>query len=216
MGFRRFVERAAWDLKISGYVENSNDGSVKIFVQGPIGSLDEFASKIKSAPPPIVIAKTESKKAKTIPSIKSFRIKTGSMALEMQEGFGAMETQFGDYRSEFRQFAGRTDENFNDYRSEFRQFAGRTDENFNNYRSEFRQFAGRTDENFKTLGDKYGEISAKLTQVLETLERESTETRKELTRAVDNLSSLVEHYIKSQHRHPRIRLDQENPGPPRR
>ncbi|MHB8701873.1 MAG: acylphosphatase, partial [Nitrososphaerales archaeon] len=159
VGFRRFVERAAWKSRLSGLVENLQDGSVRIFVQGSRASLDEFASTIEHAPQPIVVERVESKKAKVVPRVKSFRIKTGSLAVEMQEGLGAMESQFNDYRGEFREFSDRTDGNFrslnntfNDYRGEFREFSDRTDGNFrslnntfNDYRGEFREFSDRTD-----------------------------------------------------------------------
>jgi acylphosphatase len=205
VGFRRFVERMAWRFKLSGYVENLKDGSIRILVQGSKSLLDEFTSELKKAPEPILIAKLDSKRTRVVPSLGTFQIKSvgGPIVTEIQEAFGGMETQFGEYRQEFRSFAKRTDDNFKSL-----------DGNFNDYRGEFREFAGRTDSNFKLLGDKYGEISVKLTQVLETLEkesnetrrdlaramenfqRESTETKKELTRVVDRLTSLVEDYIK--------------------
>ena len=167
VGFRRFVERAARRFKIVGYAENMKDGTVRILAQGDSGGLDEFLSEIKNAPRPIIVDSMVPKKVKIVPSLKHFQIKVGSMAVELQEGFGAVETQFGDYRQEFK-----------------------------DYRSEFRGFTEVTGENFKSLDTKYGEISSKLSQILEALEKESTETRKELTRAVDNLSRLVEEYVK--------------------
>ncbi len=167
VGFRRFVERAARRFRIVGYAENMKDGTVRILAQGDSGGLDEFLSEIKNAPRPIIVDSMVPKKVKVVPSLKHFQIKVGSMAVELQEGFGAVETQFGDYRQEFK-----------------------------DYRSEFRGFTAVTGENFKSLDTKYGEISSKLSQILEALEKESTETRKELTRAVDNLSRLVEEYVK--------------------
>ncbi|MEM0328381.1 MAG: hypothetical protein QXN53_07400 [Thermoproteota archaeon] len=44
-------------------------------------------------------------------SLRNFRIRFGPLAEELQEGFGAMEKEFRDYRNEFRDFAKRTDEN---------------------------------------------------------------------------------------------------------
>ena len=102
MGFRQFVEQLARKSRISGYVENLKDGSVRIFAQGSSGALDEFASLIQKAPEPIIVEKVESKRSKVIPSKKSFQIKTGPMAVELQEGFRGMETQFRDYTNEFR------------------------------------------------------------------------------------------------------------------
>lgn len=111
VGFRRFAERSARKFKLSGYVENLNDGSVRTFVQGSKDSIEAFILEIKNAPEPIIVERVESKRARAVPAMKLFRIKTGPIAMEMLEGFGSMEAQFGDYSSEFRQFAEKTGEN---------------------------------------------------------------------------------------------------------
>jgi acylphosphatase len=180
MGYRRFIVDNAQDLGIFGYVKNEKDGSVTVFAQGEEQRLNEFLKRIKVPPQPITVKKFTEKAAVPNKKIKHFEVKFGSIAEELQEGFGAMEKEFRDYRDEFRDYR----EEFKDYREEFRD-----------YRQEFRGFAERTDESFKTLGEKYGEISEKLTQVLETLQKESLETRKELTRAVDTLSELVRQFL---------------------
>src|SRR5487761_1437857 len=150
VGFRRFVERAARRFKIVGYAENMKDGTVRILAQGDSGGLDEFLSEVKNAPSPIIVDSMIPKKVKVVPSLKHFQIKVGSMAVELQEGFGAVETQFGDYREEFQGFANRTDDNlkslnnnFNDYRQEFKD-----------YRSEFRGFTAVTGDNFQVARHK--------------------------------------------------------------
>lgn len=173
LGYRRLVLDTAQELGMVGYVKNEKDGSVTVFAQGEEPQLNQFLERIKAPPPPTSIKGFVEETAKLDPKIKFFEIRFGSMAEELQEGFGAMEKEFRDYRGEFK-----------DFRQEFRD-----------YREEFRGFAERTDQNFKILEEKYGEISAKLTQVLETLQRESMETRKELTRAVDTLSELVRQFI---------------------
>ncbi|MBO3804004.1 MAG: acylphosphatase [Candidatus Brockarchaeota archaeon] len=180
MGYRRFVLDAAQELGISGYVRNERDGSVSIFAQGDEEKLSRFLGRIRAPEEPIVVKSFVEKPAKVNPRLKFFEMRYGRLAEELQEGFGAMEREFRDYRGEFRSFK----DEFRDYRGEFE-----------NYRQEFRDFADRTDQNFKTLMDKYGEISEKLTQVLETLQRESAETRKELTRAIDTLSELVRKFV---------------------
>ena len=83
--------------------------------------------------------RVQEKETKVVPELKHFEIVTGPLAKEMLEGFGAMESQFGDYRIEFSGFTGE----------------------FRNYRGEFQGFAQSTNENFKTLDSKYGEISQK-------------------------------------------------------
>lgn len=183
VGYRRFVLDAAQEMGISGYVRNERDGSVTILAQGDEEQLKAFMDRIKAPPEPVLIKSLTERPYRVSPRLRSFEAKFGPLAMELQEGFGAMEKEFKgfvgefrDYRQEFRGFVGE----FRDYREEFRD-----------YRQEFREFAARTDQNFKVLMDKYGEISEKLTQILETLQRESTETRRELTRAIDTLSELV-------------------------
>lgn len=187
VGFRRFVESVARDSKVVGYVENVRDGRVRVFAQGRPADMIRFMESIKKAPRPIEIDRIVKRKARAVPSLRYFQIKAGPLSQEIQEGFGAMERQFRDYRDDFK-----------DYRGEFKSF--RSD--FGDYREEFRGFAQRTDENFKSLDSKYGEISTKLTSILEALQRQSetfqkelADTRDGLRKSVDNLSRLVDAYI---------------------
>jgi acylphosphatase/archaellum component FlaC len=190
IGYRRFVLESAQELGVSGYVWNEEDGSLTVFVQGEDELVKQFIERIKKPSMPVVVEGFEVKTADLDPKVKFFKVKFGSLAEELQEGFGSMEREFRDYRNEFGGFVGEFRdyrEEFRDYRNEFGGFVGE----FRDYREEFRSFAERTDKNFQTLAERYGEISAKLTQVLETLNRESAETRKELTRAVNALTELI-------------------------
>jgi len=182
LGYRRFILEAAQELGIEGLVTNEPDGSLRVFAQGEEGRLKEFLAKIRAPPSPIAVRGLEETPPPPDPGIKHFQTAFGSLAEELQEGFGAMQNEFRDYRDEF-----------GDYRQEFRGFVGE----FRDYRQEFRAFTERTDESFKALDQKYGEISAKLSLLLETFQKESLETRKELTRAVDTLSDLVKQFVES-------------------
>jgi len=200
-GYRRFVLDTAQEIGISGYVKNERDGSVTIFAQGGDKQLKTFVERVRAPPEPMLVRSFLEKSGRINPRLKFFEIEFGPLAMELQEGFGAMGSEFRDYRQEFRGFVGEFRDyrqefrdyrqEFRDYRQEFRGFVGE----FRDYRQEFRDFAQRTDQNFKVLMEKYGEISDKLTQVLETLQRESMETRKELTRAIDTLSELVRKFM---------------------
>jgi acylphosphatase len=170
IGYRRFVLENAQELGLSGFVRNETDGSVTVCVQGEESLVEQFLKRIKEPPRPVAVKGFEVKAADLNPNLKFFSIEFGSLAEELQEGFGSMEKEFRDYREEFR-----------------------------DYRQEFRGFAERTGKNFETLAQKYGEISEKLTQVLETLQTESAETRRELTRAVDALTELIKQFIASRH-----------------
>lgn len=167
VGYRRVVERIARRTGVNGYVKNQKDGTVKVVAQGDGEKLETFIKEIQIEEPPIIVERIDRKGKKIPEKYSSFKIVSGSVIEELQEGLGAGQEQLSLFRREFK-----------------------------DYRGEFGSFASRTDENFKLLNEKYGEISEKLTHILETLQKESAETRKEMIRAVDNLSKLVDEYIK--------------------
>ncbi|MCS4542093.1 MAG: hypothetical protein HY929_07240 [Euryarchaeota archaeon] len=51
-------------------------------------------------------------------------------------------------------------------------------------------------KNFGEMRDRYGIISEKFTDAIETFQKESIKTRKEMVRAVNNLSKLVQEFIR--------------------
>ncbi|MDH2899468.1 MAG: acylphosphatase [archaeon] len=176
VGFRRFVEKLARQNRIMGYAANRKDGTVTIFAQGESKeNLEQFISQLKNAPSPILVERLDTKEARPRTSLKRFEIRVGSLADEMMEGFGAMETQFSDYRKDFR-----------DYREEFRD-----------YRREFRGFAQQTENNFGAIDMKYGEISQKLTQILDELRTENREAISSLNKSVDALIQAVDKLSKN-------------------
>jgi acylphosphatase/uncharacterized protein YdcH (DUF465 family) len=191
VGYRRYVLDKAQELGVAGFIENLEDGSVRLFAQAEDDVLEQFLQAVRNPPPPAIVRSVEELPARSDRKLKSFRIKYGRLADELQEGFGAMQSVFMQYWDEFR-----------DYRREFRE-----------YREEFREFAKRTDENFRQILDKYGEISAKLTEIserltrlmeafaeetkrsrenFEVLMRESAESREKLSTAIELLRLTVE------------------------
>ncbi len=198
VGYRRYVLDKAQELGVAGFVENLDDGSVRVFAQAEDGALEQFLRAVSSPPPPAIIRSVEERPARPDRRLRSFRIRYGRLADELQEGFGAMQSTFMQYWDEFR-----------DYREEFRDFR----REFREYREEFRDFARRTDENFRQILERYGEISAKLTEIserltrlmeafaeetrrsrenLEVLMRESAESREKLSTAIELLRLTVE------------------------
>ncbi len=203
VGYRGFLLDLAQDMGLAGFVENRRDGSVLVFVQGSEGSVRGFLDLAKS-PPRGIVRGVDVEEVEAEPGLEYFEIKFGSVQEELQEGFGAMETEFRDYRGEFRSFVGEFRdyrdefrdyrkefrdyrEEFRDYRGEFKSFVGE----FRDYREEFRDFARRTDENFRVILEKYGEISQGLKEILETLVRESRETRERLSQALEMLADAI-------------------------
>ena len=112
IGYRRFILENAQELGVSGYVRNEKDGSITVFVQGEVGLVKQLLEKIKEPPRPVVVKVFEVKTVNLNPKVNFFNVDFGSVAEELQEGFGSMEREFRDYRKEFRSFAERTGENF--------------------------------------------------------------------------------------------------------
>ena len=50
VGFRKFIDRTAKELKLCGWVRNLNDGTVEINAQGPGKELDELIRQAIQGP----------------------------------------------------------------------------------------------------------------------------------------------------------------------
>lgn len=50
VGFRYFVERAARELDLDGYVKNRADGSVEVYASGPPERLDDLHQQLRAGP----------------------------------------------------------------------------------------------------------------------------------------------------------------------
>ncbi|MEM4349381.1 MAG: acylphosphatase, partial [Candidatus Nitrosocaldus sp.] len=158
VGFRRYVLEHARALGLKGNIRNEDDDSVHIHAQGDDeNAFNKFIELIKNAPSPAYVSSVEIIPTQ-VEEHKSFKIVYGELGDELQEGFGAMQSVFEDYRqefrayvAEFRSFASRTDANFAELKQELRSFASRTDANFAELKQELRSFASRTDANFAEL-----------------------------------------------------------------
>ncbi len=151
VGFRRFVERVARRFSVYGSVQNLNDGTVKIMAQAGFDSLDNFEREIKNAPEPIVVDLIRAKETRVSPRLKQFSIVTGPLAKEMLEGFGAIESQFREYREEFRMFAHTTDHNFNALDSKYGEISAKLTEILDELRTENREAIKSLDRSVEAL-----------------------------------------------------------------
>ncbi|MEM2023387.1 MAG: acylphosphatase [Candidatus Caldarchaeum sp.] len=179
VGFRRFVQELGQELGLAGYVKNERDGSVTVFLQGEDEAVAKFIETIKTPPPPASVRNVEAEETKPKPRLKYFEIRYGRLADELQEGFGAMQTIFLDYWSEFR-----------DYRSEFRDYWNE----FREYRSEFREFVKRMNEFSERVTrvlELLTEESAKSREMLEIVVRDSRETREMLVKTMRTLKEIA-------------------------
>ena len=196
VGYRRYLAEAAREQGLAGWVKNNPDGTVEALVQGPPQAIDKFLEAVKNPPPPAHVKRVDTQPTQPSPNLTYFKIVTGPVEEELQEGFGSMQAIFTEYWREFRDFRRESQgfhEEFKDFRREFQDFR----REFQDFRQEFREFAQRTDDNFKQVMDRYGEINKKLTEILETLTHESKETRERLTQALNLLQQAVDKLAKA-------------------
>ncbi|MEM4320847.1 MAG: acylphosphatase [Candidatus Nitrosocaldus sp.] len=191
VGFRRYVLEHARALGLKGNVRNEDDDSMHIHAQGDDEyTLNRFIELIKNAPSPAYVSSVDVIPAQ-VEEHKSFKIVYGELGDELQEGFGAMQSVFEDYRQEFRayvgefrSFASRTDANFADLKQEIRSTREDLKQEIRGVRDELKAFADRTDNNFITLTTKYDIIAERMDKILAAL----TANIEILTRILERVS----------------------------
>jgi len=94
VGFRYYARRAARSLGIVGYVENLEDGNVKIICESPREKIEELIQRLEAAQPPIKVEKISLTYTEATGQFKSFKIVTGELAEEMVEGFSTGAAYF--------------------------------------------------------------------------------------------------------------------------
>ncbi|WP_234120374.1 acylphosphatase [Clostridium hydrogenum] len=75
VGFRYFVQYTAVSYDVTGYVQNCEDGTVKIEVQGKAFAVDEFLSKIRNGNRFARVEDMVSRKIEVVDGEKKFRVK---------------------------------------------------------------------------------------------------------------------------------------------
>ncbi|MDW8360289.1 MAG: acylphosphatase [Candidatus Caldarchaeum sp.] len=94
VGFRYYVRRIARRQGITGYVENLEDGSVKIVCESTEERIKQFLETIQQAPTPIHVAKTSASYSSATGEFKTFKIVAGNLTEEMVEGFATGAAYF--------------------------------------------------------------------------------------------------------------------------
>ncbi|MBI3666610.1 MAG: acylphosphatase [Acidobacteria bacterium] len=73
VGYRYFVQRAANELDLAGYVKNLDDGRVEVYAVGTAENLEELASRLKVGPAYADVRGVDEEPA-PVHSVSSFRI----------------------------------------------------------------------------------------------------------------------------------------------
>jgi len=74
VGFRWFVEREAYILKIAGWVRNNSDSTVEVFAQGTREQLTGLHSRLREGPRAARVDTVEVSDATPAAGLSSFRI----------------------------------------------------------------------------------------------------------------------------------------------
>ncbi|MCX8201974.1 MAG: acylphosphatase [Candidatus Caldarchaeum sp.] len=94
VGFRYYVRRTARRFSVLGYVQNLDDGTVKITCEGRLSSIEKFAEALRNAPPPIQVEKVTVTFKPATGEFKTFKIVVGDLTEEMVEGFATGAAYF--------------------------------------------------------------------------------------------------------------------------
>src|ERR1700746_1298398 len=116
VGFRTFVQHKAWELGISGTVENIDDGKIRIEAQGDDEKLGEFIVSIEKADLPArpLVKDTDKTEIESSDARKGFKIiRSESVTDELDEAIGSGIEQMILLRQDFMQFNVNTSSNFN-------------------------------------------------------------------------------------------------------
>ena len=176
VGYRYVVQGIARKLGVKGFVENAADGTVRVVAEASEQVLEAFVKKLEVREPPINVEKVESTYLKATGEFQSFRVGHGELVEEIVEGFASGLRYMNVSRQE-------------------------TKEGFKALSSEIGGMHEDMNKSFEQMSKRYETISINLTQAVKMIQEESANTRIELKRAVDNLSRLVEEFLKERHSH---------------
>jgi len=83
VGYRRHVLDKAQELGVAGFIENLEDGMVRLIAQAEDEVLEQFLQAVRNPPPPAIVRSVEELPARPDRKLKSFRIKYGRLADEL-------------------------------------------------------------------------------------------------------------------------------------
>lgn len=112
VGYRYFVRRLAWKRKLTGTVENLEDGRVKIICEGEDKKIKAFLRDIAIEEPPIHVSHIEPVFSDSTGEFKAFRIVAGGLDEELVEGFSTGAAYLTTIKEELKEFRKESNTNF--------------------------------------------------------------------------------------------------------
>ena len=191
VGYRDFVQDNARELGITGYVENLEDGNVKVVCEGEEPKIGDFTRGIKVKKEFIDVVETSVKYEAPTGEFKVFKIKYGDVPEELGDRLGAALL-----------YLGATNQKIDAGRAENKQGFGMLAEKIDAGRAENKQgfgmLAGKMDKMLEKQDDTIGaigDVSEKIEGAKEDIATEISSLREDLRSYMENKFARIEHEI---------------------
>jgi acylphosphatase len=199
VGFRTFIKNIADLLNLKGFVENLENGSVKIVCEGERDKIDALVDSIKENPPSFAtieelnVAYEEYKgefvnferkgvdvpreESEMLTVMKSFDKKADKAVTIL----GSMDRRLGSIEGKQDQMLGKHDQTISEMRT-FRKESGEKQdqmlEKHDQTISVIKEFREDTMQRFDTLDTKYGKIAENMEKAIDAINRTCTNTER--------------------------------------
>ena len=180
VGYRDFVQDSARELGITGYVENLEDGNVKVVCEGEEAEINEFIKGIKVKKDFVDVVETSVKYGAPTGEFKVFKIKYGEVVEELGDRLGAALLYLGATNQKID--AGRAEN-----KQGFGMLAGKMDKMLEKQG----KMLEKQDETIAAIGG----VSEKIEGAKEEIVTEISSLREDLRSYMENKFAIIEHEI---------------------
>ena len=219
VGYRDFVQDSARELGITGYVENLEDGNVKVVCEGEEPKIEDFIRGIKIKKDFIEVVETSLEYGSPTGEFKVFKIQYGEVAEELGDRMGAALLYLGATNQKidagFTMLGGKMDEGRAENKQGFGMLAGKMDMMLgkqDQMLGKQDQMLGKQDQMLEkqdmmlekqdmmlekqdgTIG-AIGEVSEKIDEGKEEIVTEISSLREDLRSYMENKFAIIEHEI---------------------
>nr|QNO52480.1 acylphosphatase [Methanosarcinales archaeon ANME-1 ERB6] len=191
VGYRDFVQDNARELGITGYVENLEDGNVKVVCEGKAAEINDFIRGIKVKKDFIEVVETSLEYGAPTGEFKVFKIKYGDVPEELGDRMGAALLYLGATNQKID--AGRAEN-----KQGFGMLAGKMDAGRAENKQGFGMLAGKMDMMLEKQDETIGairEVSEKIDEGKEEIVTEISSLREDLRSYMENKFAKIEYEI---------------------
>ena len=181
VGYRDFVQDSARELGITGYVENLEDGNVKVVCEGKEAEINEFIKGIEVKKAFIDVVETSVEYEEPTGEFKVFKIKYGDVPEELGDRLGAALL-----------YLSATNQKIDAGREENKQGFGMLAEKIDAGREENKQGFSMLAEKMDMMLEKQDETIAEIRNVSEKIDSGKEEIVTEIRSLREDLRSYME------------------------